>query len=143
MNMENNIKKSHLLFEEVWNKGNLSLLENIISETFILHLAESEIKGIENYKKYISSYLNAFPDVHFTIEDIIKDNGKLVERYSATGTQTGSLLGIPPTNKYVKITGIDIVRFENEKMVERWGQADLLGLIRQLKIIPMLDNIKM
>ena len=78
----------------------------------------------------------------FPVEDIIINDDKVVERYTATGTHNGDLYGIPPTYKKAKISGIDIVIIKNGKMIERWGQADLLGLIKQLGIIPELNNLK-
>lgn len=130
------------LFEEVWNQGNLDVIDEIISENYVVHIGNIDVKGITNYKNYISSYRIAFPDIYFNIDDIIVHDDKVVERYSATGTHNGNLLGIPPTYKKAKISGIDIVRIKNGKMVERWGQADLLGLIKQLGIIPELNNLK-
>jgi len=133
---------SYRLFEEVWNEGNLDVIDDIISEDYVLHIGNIDVIGITNYKNYIKSYRNAFTDIHFKIEDIIMNDDKVVERYTATGTHNGDLYGITPTNKKAKISGIDIVRIKNGKMIERWGQADLLGLIKQLGIIPELNNLK-
>ena len=139
---DDNKKISCRLFEEIWNNGDLKIIDEIISEDFLLHIGNIEIKGLTNYTNYIKSYRNAFPDVHFKIEDLIAEEDKVVERYTATGTHKGEFYGIPPTNKKGKISGIDIVRITNGKMTERWGQADLLGLIKQLDIIPELKYLK-
>ena len=102
---------SYRLFDEVWNKGDLDLIDEIISEDYIVHIGNNEVKGITNYKNYISSYRKAFPDIHFKIEDIIIKDDMVVERYSVTGTHKGDLLGIPPTYKKAKISGIDFPAF--------------------------------
>jgi predicted ester cyclase len=78
----------------------------------------------------------AFPDMHITIEDIITEGDKLVQRWVAQGTHKGELMGIVPTGKQVTITGINISRIVGGKLVEDWTEADMLGMMQQLGVIP-------
>jgi predicted ester cyclase len=80
----------------------------------------------------------AFPDLHFTIEDLIAEGDKIVYRYSATGTHKGNLNGIEATGKPVTITGMVISRIVNGKVQEDWEQTDMLGLMQQLGVVPKL-----
>ena len=80
-------------------------------------------------------YRSAFPDAHFTIEDQIVEGDKVVTRYTATGTQKGELMGIPPTERRVTVTGINITRLDGGKIVEGWTNFDALGMLQQLDVI--------
>jgi predicted ester cyclase len=82
-------------------------------------------------------YLTAFPDLHFTIEDIIAEGDTVVVRQTARGTHQGDLMGIPPTGKQVSGTGITITRVVNGKAVEDWFNGDDLGLLQQLGVVPV------
>jgi steroid delta-isomerase-like uncharacterized protein len=119
-------------FEEVWGLGKLDALDDIVSNNIVVHVAGRDIEGIENFKKFILGYRNAFPDIKFTIEEIIAQGDKVAERFTVRGTHQGELPGIPPTGKQIKITSIDIARYVDGKMVERWGQPDFLGMMQQL-----------
>ena len=81
-------------------------------------------------------YLTAFPDLHFTVEDMIAEGDKVVARLTTQGTQTGPFLGIPPTGKHTSIGCIDINRMAGGKSVEHWLEMDTLGLLQQLGVIP-------
>jgi len=75
-------------------------------------------------------YLAAFPDLHFTFEDLIAEGDKVVVRWTSRGTQQGELMGIPPTGKQFSATGIEIYRLEGGKIVEHWLESDNLGMLQ-------------
>ena len=123
---------AHRFIEEVWNQGKLDAVDDIVTNDIVIHSAGRDIEGIESFKKYIMSYRNAFPDIKFTIEEQIAQGDKVAERYAIRSTHQGELQGIPPTGKQIKIVSIDITRFLDGKMVERWGEFDSIGLMMQL-----------
>ena len=129
---EQNKEIAHRFIEEVWNQGKLDALDDIVSNDIVIHVAGRDIKGIENFKKFILGYRNAFPDIKFTIEEQIAQGDKVAERYTIRSTHQGELQGIPPTGKQVKIASIDITRFLDGKIVERWGEFDSIGMMMQL-----------
>ncbi len=129
---EQNKEIAYRFIEEVWNQGKLDALDDIVSNDIVIHVAGRDIKGIENFKKFILGYRNAFPDIKFTIEEQIAQGDKVVERYTIRSTHQGELQGIPPTGKQVKIASIDITRFLDGKIVERWGEFDSIGMMMQL-----------
>ena len=92
--------------------------------------------GLEGRKMFMSAFFAAFPDLLATIEDIIASDDRAALRWSATGTHTGELMGIPPTSKSVTVTGIVIYRFEGGKAVEHWEVFDQMGMMQQLGVIP-------
>jgi predicted ester cyclase len=81
-------------------------------------------------------FLTAFPDLHFTVEDMIAEGDKVVARITMSGTQQGAFMGIPPTGKHVAFTAIDINRIAGGKSVEHWWEMDALGLMQQLGVVP-------
>jgi predicted ester cyclase len=84
----------------------------------------------------MSSWFDAFPDGHMTIDDLVVEGDKVVARYTLTGTHKGEFMGIPATNK--KVTGwvIEIDRVAGGKCVEGWSRMDTLGLMQQLGVVP-------
>lgn len=93
-------------------------------------------EGYEGRKMFYSAFLAAFPDLHVQIDDAIAEGDRLVTRWSAEGTHSGELMGIPATGKKVSISGIAIDRFENGQSVEHWEIFDQMGLMQQLGVVP-------
>ena len=125
------------LFEEVWNQGNLATLHEVVAADFLYH---PDLRGLEAYKQAIDSMLTAFPDLHFTIEGMVAEGDKVVVRWTLHGTHQGFFQDIPPTGKPVTLTGISFFRVANGKGVEVWTDADYLGMLQQLGVVPALGQ---
>ncbi len=124
-------------FEEVWNDKNLEAIDELVAADSVDHALPPGLpQGREGAKAFTGMYLSAFPDTKMTIEDIITEGDKVVTRWRATGTHTGELMGIPATGKQVTVTGLDINRYSNGKIVEHWGEFDQMGMMQQLGVIP-------
>ena len=95
------------------------------------------VKSSEALKQYVSTYRNAFPDLHFTIDDLVAEGDKVVWRFTSKGTHQGNFMGLPPTGKTSIVTGMVLFRLENSRIVEAYVNFDTLGLLQQLGIIPM------
>lgn len=120
-------------FSEVVNERNLAVADDLVARDFIEHSALPGLPpGRDGFKQFLTMLATAFPDLHVTIEDILTDRDKVVVRLTIRGTHRGELMGMPPTNKPATWSGIDIIRIANGKMVERWGERDLLRLMEQL-----------
>ncbi|PYT72626.1 MAG: ester cyclase [Acidobacteria bacterium] len=132
------------LFEEVWNKGNLSVADELFTPNCEHHDASSPDfgRGPESEKKRATLYRTAFPDLRLTIEDIIAEGETVIARWSCRGTHKGDLSGIAPTGKQVTISGVSIARFSGSKMAEGWINWDALGLMQQLGVVPELAKAK-
>lgn len=122
-------------FEEVWNKGKASAIEEMLSPLATVSGLGAPIAGHAGFKAVQSAYRGAFPDLHIRIDDIIAEDDRVVVRWFATGTHTGDGLGIPPTGKKVAFSGIAIARVQGGKIVEGWNAFDELGMMRQLGVI--------
>lgn len=138
--------KNHVrrLFEEVWNKGNVAVADELFAPTYTHHDSSTPDvgRGPESEKKRATLYRNAFSDMRLTIEDLVADGETVVARWSCRGTHKGELNGIAPTGKQVNITGISIARFTNGKMTEGFVNWDALGLMQQLGVVPELGKAK-
>ncbi len=91
---------------------------------------------LQGLKQFVTVVTAVFPDWHPTIEDMIAEGDKVVVRFTGSGTHKGEFMGIPPTGKQVTITAIAIQRIAGGKIVENWLQADMLGMMQQLGVVP-------
>lgn len=128
-------------FEEVLQQGNLAITEQIMATDYLSHdpgpTGSGWPRGLEGAKAIAATYHEAFPDLHFTLEDQIVEGDKVVTRWTAHGTNTGSLFGMPPTGKKAILTGIQIDRITSGKFTETWVNFDTLGMLQQLGVIPV------
>jgi steroid delta-isomerase-like uncharacterized protein len=132
------------LIEEVWNKGNLPVADELLAPTYVNHEPSTPDvgRGPESEKKRATLYRTAFPDFRLTIEDLTAEGETVTARWSCRGTHKGDLSGIAPTGKQFNISGISIARFASGKMVEGWVNWDALGLMQQLGVVPELAKTK-
>jgi predicted ester cyclase len=129
---------AHNLIEKGFNEKDLSAFEAYFSPNLNDHALPAGVpEGFEGRKMFYSAFLAAFPDLHVHIEDTFAEGDKLVTRWSARGTHSGDLMGIPPTGKQVSVGGTAIDRFENGQSVEHWEIFDQAGLMQQLGVIPL------
>jgi steroid delta-isomerase-like uncharacterized protein len=127
----------HRVVEECVNQGNLDVADELLATDYIDHDALPGVApGVEGFKQVISMYRAAFPDLNVTIEDTFTEGDKVVARWVGKGTHKGELMGIPPTGKEVSVTGMEINRIAEGKIVEHWENIDLLGMMVQLGVVP-------
>jgi steroid delta-isomerase-like uncharacterized protein len=132
-----NREKSRSVFEEVWNEKRVEKIDDLVSADYVHHdVLSPDRQGITAYKQFVNLYLNAFPDVHFNIEDEISEGNTVVIRWTVTGTHNGDLPGVPRTGRPISVTGITIARLGNGKFVESWNNWDALGMMQQLGAVP-------
>jgi steroid delta-isomerase-like uncharacterized protein len=134
---EENIAVARRAFEEVWNEGNIDLIDELTSDDFVDHDPVMGDGNRETVKQQVSTYRAAFPDLRMTIDDIFGAGDKVVTRWRAEGTFENELLGQQPTGERGDpIHGIAIDRFEDGKIAETWGQWDTLRFMRNIGLIP-------
>jgi len=137
MSLEENKALVRRFLEEVWNKGKLALVNEFLATDYVYHHPTGMVlHGIEKYKQLVSEVRTAFPDIHFTIDDMVAERDKVVYRWTLRGTHKNEFRGIPPTGKTVTMWGIFIDLIAGGKFVESWDRYDTLGLMRQLGVIP-------
>ncbi len=134
---QDNVAVMHRIYEEILNKGNMDLVDQLTAVDFISHEIPPDYPaGSEGFKQFWTDFRAAFPDLHFTIEETIAEGDKVVCRCTMRGTHRGEFMGIPATGKQVEVQGIDIAHFRGGKGVEHWASYDELGMMRQLGVIP-------
>ncbi len=138
MSTEENKALVRRVYEEAINRGNMAVVDELNSPNYVAHDPgfPQPVRGPEGLKQYFLVFRSAFPDVHITIEDMIAEGDTVVTRQTSRGTHQGDLMGIPPTGKQIAVTGMAIHRLANGKFVESWINADNLGLLQQLGVIP-------
>jgi len=137
MSVEENKAMLRRMYEEIHNKGNMAAADEFVANNFVDHNPPGPgvPPGPEGIKQGLGMFRAAFPDFHATVEDMIVEGDKVVVRLTITGTHKGELMGIAPTGKQFTIGVIDIARIAQGKMVERWGQEDMLGMMHQLGVV--------
>lgn len=140
MSAEENKEIVRRFFEEGPSKGNLNVADELLSPDFILHVPLPSSPGIEGINEVITACRAAFEHLNVTIEDMVADGNNVAARFTARGIHKGNFMGLPATGKPITMTGIEIFRIKDGKIAELWGEANLLGLMQQLGIIPVPEN---
>jgi steroid delta-isomerase-like uncharacterized protein len=132
------------LYEEVWNKRKLEIINEIISPSHALqapNISGSSI-GPVAYRRNVSRFLAGYPDLHWTIVDIIAEKDKVVACWTISGTHRGDYMGVPATNKKVSVDGITVHHIANGKIMDSYSNWDALGMMRQLGAVSALGQTK-
>jgi len=132
---------SRRLLEETFNDGNLELVDQLVAPDAVNHdpATPPELRGLsgpEMFKRTVSMYRGAFPDVRMIVDDVIAADEKVVLRWHSAGTHRGRLAGLAPTGARGSVTGISINRWKDGKVIESWVEWDNLGLARQIGAAP-------
>jgi steroid delta-isomerase-like uncharacterized protein len=118
--------------EEVWNKGNLDVADEIFHPEATSPSAATLPPGGEGVKFITRMFRNAFPDYHMDITHLVAEDDRVAARFWQSGTHQGELMGIPPTGKKAAWSEIGILRIADGKVVESWYDVDMLGMMGQL-----------
>ena len=123
---------------DAWNAHDVNAWLKILDEK---HVWETDtlpapLIGRDAAGQAMRMYLAAFPDLRFTVDQLLSSGDYVVSRYTATGTHRGDLMGIPPTNRHAETHGCTVAEIKNGKAVRTWGYWDTGHLLRQLGIMP-------
>ena len=139
--MKNTIEKNTRIiqqyFHEVWNKGKLELLDELIAPGYVNHSSSMPDMppGPEGLKPIVIAMRKAFPDLHYEINDLVVTTDRVVARVIMQGTHQGDFFGLPATNKQVSVSQINIEYINNGKISEHWRLTDELSLMKQLGLV--------
>jgi steroid delta-isomerase-like uncharacterized protein len=125
--------------DEVWSKGQLDVIDELIADDFVATVvgAPEQIRGPQGFREFVVMYRTAFPDLRITVDEQFAEGETVVTRWTATGTNEGELMGMPATGKQATTAGININRVSGGKLVEGWGLFDQLGLLQQIGAVPV------
>jgi predicted ester cyclase/uncharacterized membrane protein YphA (DoxX/SURF4 family) len=125
-------------FDEVWNRGRVEVLDELLAPEYVNHTPSvgNPPPGPSGLKPIVLAMRRAFPDLRFTIEDVVVGPDAVAIRTTMTGTHEGDLFGIAPTHRRINVTQIQIERVRGGRIVEHWRVTDELTLMRQLGVVP-------
>ncbi|MBE0411193.1 MAG: ester cyclase [Anaerolineales bacterium] len=129
---EQNKRIARRAFEEVMSQGDLAIADELYTADYFGHSSIGDVIGPEGVKQFVSMLRGAFPGPEATVEGQVAEGDRVATRWITRGTHKGEFQGIPPTGRQVAITGITILRVANDKLLEGWSNADMLGMLQQL-----------
>jgi predicted ester cyclase len=138
MSTADSMKAAWTAMQAAWDAGKVDEFDKYISPSFVENNPmPGQEPGLSGLKKIATGMKSWFPDEKTTINQIVVDSNILVARSSMTGTNSGSMMGMPATNKKMTaVMGIDMARWENGKFVEHWGLFDVNAMMTQLGLMP-------
>ena len=136
MSKAENIAAQEHLAENI-NAGDVAMAVETFAVDAVDHdPAPGQGPGREGFKAFFTELTTAFPDAHIEPAHLVADDEHVAIAYTLTGTHQGDFNGVAPTGKTIKVRGVQIGRFEDGKIVERWGSSDELGILKQLGADP-------
>jgi steroid delta-isomerase-like uncharacterized protein len=133
MSIEENKAIVRRFFEELLSTDNFAVADEILSPDFRFYFAGSPVAmDLESYMEFLVARRAAFPDRRFVVEDMIAEGDKVSARFTMRGTHKGEFRGIAPSGTELTMTGIDMIRLSEGKMVEDRVEVDQLGMMQQL-----------
>jgi len=120
-------------FEEVWNARREESIEELMERDAVGHMEGGDVHGPEEFRNGRAVFLQALPDMHITIEDILSEGERAAVRWKVRGTHTGSLFDIEPTQRQIEARGTSWFRVCDGKLVEGWDTWNLGGLLDLLR----------
>jgi steroid delta-isomerase-like uncharacterized protein len=137
MSPEENKAVVRRFVEEVFNQGNLAAVDRFLAAEYRdANALPGQEPGREGAKRAFSLYQEVFPDLRYTIEEMIAEGDTVVTRVTFRGTHRGAFLGIPPTNRQVSVPAVHVTRLVEGTIREHWSLMDDLGLMQQLGMVP-------
>jgi steroid delta-isomerase-like uncharacterized protein len=122
---------------EVWQERRMDVIDELFSDDHAYHdaLLPDLPRGPEGVRQRVGTYLGAIPDATLTMEEWVENGDASVVRWTWGGTNTGELLGIPPTGKSATTTGVHVFHVRGGKIVETWVSYDAVGFLQQLGLV--------
>jgi steroid delta-isomerase-like uncharacterized protein len=124
-------------FEEVWNKGRVDAIDEMMTADCIAHgLGDTQTVGPAAFKAFHAQFRGAFPDIKITLEDVVSQGDRAAVRFTIQATHGGDHLGVPASGKRVNTAAMSFVRCRNGQIAEGWNVVDMLGVMQQIGAIP-------
>ena len=122
-------------FEQVWNQRRPEAAAELLEEAGVIHGlgdAGKALRGAAGFRPFFDKFINAFPDLRITVDEVIGEGDRTAVRLHAQGTHHGDGLGIPPTGRPMTVTAMVFIHWRNGRIVEGWNEFDAMGMLQQL-----------
>jgi len=125
-------------FLEFINTASEKLAQELISPSAVFHVPgrTEPMRGPAGYLAIIGMMRGGFPDIQWTLEEMVAEGDKVAVRFTMRGTHRGTFFGVPPTGKTISVQAMNIYRLSGGQFVEEHGQPDMLGLLQQIGAVP-------
>ncbi len=135
--MNDNKRVIRMFVEDVINQGRLERADDLVLENFVeLDPLPGQAQGRAGLKEVIGRIRSAFPNIHWTVDEMVAEDDKVFSRFTWTGTHRGEFLGIPATGRQITVKGMVIDRLEAGRMADSRILMDTLGMMQQLGALP-------
>lgn len=126
-------------FVEFINTASVKLADELISPnaSFYVPGRPEPLRGPAGYLEVIGMMRGGFPDIQWTLEEMVAEGDKVAARFTMRGTHHGPFFGVPPTGKKIAVPAVNFYRLSEGRLVEERGQPDLLSLLQQIGAVPM------
>lgn len=121
------------IYDECLNGGRIERLREVVSDDFVGPQGE---RGPDAFGRTLAALRTGFPDIRFTVEDVVADGDRVAIRWTWRATHTGTFRGLAPSGKPVIDTGMAFYRLEGGKVVRAWLETDRLGVLQQIGVVP-------
>ena len=134
MSREANLATQQRLGEYVKN-SELDKIAEVFTPDVVDHdPAPDQPQGAQGFTAFFTALKTAFPDASLAVDKVVADDDNISIAYRLSGTHKGTFHGVPATGKHIEVRGLQIGRFENGKIAERWGSSDELGILKQIGV---------
>jgi steroid delta-isomerase-like uncharacterized protein len=134
MSAEDNKAAVRRFYEEVFNRRNLAVVDELITPDATEHTFG--IQGVAAAKQFFGMLFQAFPDLHVEVHDMVAEGDRVAVRSSFSGTHQGEFMGIPATGVHATTSAVEFYRMQDGRQAEHWGGPDMASLLQQLGVIP-------
>ena len=135
--IDDNLKLVRRIFDEVWNIGNVSLIDELLAPSYVDHNpSPGAPPDRQGYQVMVNQFRSAFPDINFTFDQVLTEGDRVAIRLTGRGSHQGVFMGIAPTGKQVSFGGMTFLHMQDGKVTESWGISDIPGLMGQLGAVP-------
>ena len=137
MSLESNTSVIRRFTSEFINASSPTVATELIAPAAVFHApGMPPLRGPDGYLALLGMLRGGFPDVQWTLEDVVAEGDKVAARFTMRGTHTGPFMGIPPSGKPFSVTSMGIYRIANGQIMEEHGLPDMLGILQQIGAVP-------
>lgn len=143
MSTEENKAIISRMTEEFYNEGNIESADHFFADTYMHHdPASPQVRDRNGLKEVVRAFRTGCPDLHITSDQLLAEGDMVTKRWTYHATHTGDLSGMPPTGKHITMSGLELFRLADGKIVEAWVAYDNLSLMQQLGVIPTPEQAR-
>lgn len=127
--------------DELWNKGRVDVLDDIYDARASIHDPSFPLDGVKGLKDQVRQLRAAQPDLHIDVHEVVVAGDLTASRFTMSGTAKREFRGLPATGRSYSMTGMNLDKWRDDRIVEQWTTYDLLGALQQLGIIPQVATL--